>query len=238
MHISILTLLPKMFSGPFEHSIIKRAQEKNLVELEYVNIRDFADDRYKTVDDRPYGGGIGMVMKVDVLHKALSSIKDYCHSRESGNLYKWIPGPASQGEQARDDKTRTVLLDPKGKSFNQQKAQEYSRLDHLILICGHYEGVDARIEKYIDESLSIGPYVLTGGELPAMVVTDSVVRLVPGVLPAEATTDESLPAEGTLEYPQYTRPEEYEGAKVPETLLSGDHKKIEAWRKSNKKRLN
>ncbi len=219
MKISILTLFPQMFAGPFEHSIIKRAQDKKLLEIEYINIRDFADDRYKTVDDRPYGGGIGMVMKVDVLHRALQAIKKDLQ-------------PTTYKLQAR-----VVLLDPKGTPFTQSKAQEYCDLDHLILICGHYEGVDARIATYIDESLSIGPFVLTGGELPAMVVADAVTRLIPGVLPHGATTDESFNAQNTLEYPHYTRPEEYEGQKVPDVLLSGNHKEIEKWRRQQKTRI-
>lgn len=219
MHISILTLFPEMFTGPFDYSIVKRAQEKGLVTLSLVNIRDFATNAYKTVDDHPYGGGVGMVMRVDIIDKAL---RRTINSKQKTT-------------------TRVVLLDPKGKTFDQTKARELSKLDHLILICGHYEGVDERVKSLVDQSLSIGDYVLTGGELPAMVITDSIVRLLPGVLKDEATSSESfsihLPSAifhlPILEYPQYTRPEVYKGMSVPATLLSGDHKKIEHWKKDN-----
>ncbi len=210
MRISILTLFPDMFVGPFDASIVKRAKEKKLVELSFHNIRDFASDSYKTVDDKPYGGGAGMVMRVDVVDRALAYVR---------NSYS-------------PKKTRTVLLDPQGSPYTQKTAQRLSQIEHLILVCGHYEGIDARIRALVDEELSIGDYVLTGGEIPAMVVVDSIVRLLPGVLKkTEATLVESF--SGTpplLEFPQYTRPAEYKGKSVPTVLLSGNHQDIARWR--------
>ena len=207
MKISIITLFPKMISGFFEESIVKRAMTKKLVEIEIINLRDFAIDDYGTVDDRPYGGGVGMILRVDVIHKAISKIKNR--------------------------KSKIVLTSPKGKVFDQKKAQEYSKLDHLIIISGHYEDVDARVQDFVDEEISMGDFILTGGEIPASAIVDSVVRLIPGVLKKEqATISESFNINGKkiLEYPQYTRPEEFMGKKVPEVLLNGDHKKIEEWR--------
>lgn len=211
MHISILTLFPEMFSGPFDYSIIKRAQEKGLVAIQTINIRDFAFDAYKSVDDHPYGGGVGMVMRVDVIDRAIENAK-----RKMTNA-----------------KCKTILLDPKGTLYSQKKARSFTKLDHLILICGHYEGVDERVKSLVDESISIGDYVLTGGELPAMIVTDTVVRLLPGVLKEEATINESFSVSRTLEYPQYTRPFEHKQMHVPDILLSGNHKRIEEWKKNN-----
>jgi len=205
-----------MFKGPFEESIIKRAQEKGLVEIEIHNLRDWAEDKRGTVDDRSYGGGVGMVMRVDVIDRALNKLK------------------------TENRKHKTILLTPQGQTFNQKKAQELAKEKHLILICGHYEGIDQRVSDHlVDEEISIGDYVLTGGEIPAMVVVDSIVRLIPGVLEKpEATRSESfqssvsgLQSSALLEFPQYTRPEKYKNWKVPEILLSGDHQKIEEWRK-------
>jgi len=204
MHISILTLFPDMFRGPFDTSIIKRAADKKLITIHYINIRDFAADTYKTVDGHPYGGGVGMILRVDVVDRALKSLA----------------------------KGHTILLDAGGTPYTQKKAGELSALDHLILICGHYEGVDHRVRSLVDEEISIGDYVLTGGEIPAMVLTDSVVRLIPGVLgKPEATVHESF-STPVLEYPQYTEPQIYNGLNVPPILLSGNHKKIDDWRKS------
>lgn len=215
MKISILTLFPEMMQGPFEHSIIKRAIEKKVVDIEYINIRDFGIGRHKIVDDKPYGGGFGMLLRVDVIDRALSHI-----SRQNPNSH--FPHPTS---------TRIILLDARGKTFTQEKAKELSNLDHLILICGHYEGVDERVKNLIDESISIGDYVLTGGELPAMVIVDSVVRLIPGVLTKpQATALESFSKRGYLEHPQYTKPRSFKGWEVPEILLSGNHRKIEEWK--------
>lgn len=211
MTITILTLFPEMFGGPFDHSIIKRATDKGLVRLNIVNIRDAAADKRKTVDDRPYGGGVGMLVKVDVVDRALGQVLSKITSANK----------------------LVVLMDPGGKLFTQKQAQTYARLDELILICGHYEGVDERIRELVQEQVSIGDYVLTGGELPAMVVTDSVTRLIPGVLKKEqAVTGESFSTDPSmLEYPQYTAPAVYKKSRVPAVLMSGNHQKIQAWRR-------
>jgi len=217
MKIDIVTLFPEMFKGPFDESIVKRAIDKKLVKINIHNLRKWAKDKYKTVDDHPYGGGVGMVMMVEPVYKALKDLKK---------------------QSTINNQQSTILLSPQGKQYNQQKAQQLSKLDHLIFICGHYEGFDERIRQLADEEISIGDYILTGGELPTMVVVDSLVRLIPGVLEKpEATKNESfspcsLRSIGYyLEHPQYTRPANFKGWKVPEILLSGDHKKIEAWRK-------
>lgn len=205
MKITILTLFPGMFIGPFDLSIVKHAQDKKIVNIQIVNIRNFSTDRYKSVDDHPYGGGQGMILKVDVLDRALSSI--------SG-------------------KTHSILLDPRGTTYTQHKAKRLAKFDHLVLVCGHYEGVDERVRSLVDEKISIGNYILTGGEIPAMVLVDSVVRLTPGVLASEKTIiDESFSKNSRyLEHPQYTKPRSYKSQSVPTVLLSGDHKKIAAWK--------
>ncbi|HZE87754.1 MAG TPA: tRNA (guanosine(37)-N1)-methyltransferase TrmD [Methylomirabilota bacterium] len=237
MKITILTLFPEMFVGPFDHSIIKRAKEKGLVEVEYVNIRDFGEGPHKMVDDTAYGGGVGMVMKVDVLHKAIEHAKTSFTSMSSrqlqgGNNEQTTP---EISHFVRNDKRKQkiILLSASGKTFKQESAKEFSKLDHLILICGHYEGVDERVKKFIDAEISIGDFVLTGGEIPAMLIADAVIRLIPDVLPKGATENESFSLgeeQKLLEYPHYTKPQIYEGDPVPEILLSGDHKKIDTWR--------
>lgn len=228
MKIDILTLFPEMFKGPFDESIIRRARDTGLVEINIHNIRDWAKDKRKTVDDRPFGGGKGMILKVDIIDEALKDLKS-----KISNL-----------------RSRIILLSPQGKVFNQNTARRLSKLNHLILIAGHYEGFDERIREHlVDEEVSIGDYVLTGGELPAMVLVDSIVRLIPGVLDSEATELESFShstsykllsePEGPvsrrpatiLDFPQFTRPENFKGWKVPEVLLSGNHAEIEKWRK-------
>jgi tRNA (guanine37-N1)-methyltransferase len=225
MKITILTLFPEMFAGPFSLSILKRAQEKGLVEIEFVNIRDFGEGKHKIVDDTAYGGGVGMVMKVDVLHKAIE------HAKKQNDVRPARPAGGDSG-QARMTKEKTVLLTASGKKFVQAKAKAFSQLDHLILICGHYEGIDHRIKQYIDEEISIGDFVLTGGELPSMLIADAVIRLLPGVLPEGATENESFAEnENLLEYPHYTNPRSYDGQDVPEVLLSGNHAKIAAWKR-------
>lgn len=224
MKISILTLFPEMFAGPFDHSIVKRAKEKGLIEIEFINIRDFGEGKHKIVDDTEYGGGIGMLMRVDIIHQAIKHAKE-SFPQQSNNETTLPAG--------RQVKQWVVLMSASGKTYNQSVAKQYSQLDHLILICGHYEGIDDRIKQYIDEEVSIGDFVLTGGEIPAMLITDSVTRLIRGVLPEGATEDESFSEnnnETLLEYPHYTKPQVYEGQSVPEVLLSGDHKKIAAWR--------
>lgn len=217
MQISILTLFPQMFTGPFSSSIVKRAQEKGFIDIDLVDIRGFGLGKHKIVDDTAYGGGVGMVMRVDVLENAVISAK------------KGIP------------QEKVVLLSAKGKPYNQKKALEYSRLDSLILICGHYEGIDERVLDFVDEEVSIGDFVTTGGEIPAMLIADSVTRLVPGVLKKGATEEESFSLSedesSLLEYPHYTRPENYKDKKVPEVLLSGDHKKIAEWKRDMAKKI-
>mgnify|MGYP001607311742 CR=1 FL=1 len=206
MKIDILTLFPEMFA-PLEHSIVKRAKDKGLVEINLVNIRDFATDKHKTVDDRPYSGGPGMIMKIDIIDKALSSLKS----------------------QASNPKV--ILLDARGKKFDQRLARDLAHDEHLILISGHYEGVDWRVAEHLcDEVISIGDFVLSGGEIPAMTIVDSVVRLLPGVLGNENSLTEESFNDNKIEYPQYTRPAEYKGWKVPEVLLKGDPKNILQWR--------
>jgi len=216
MKITILTLFPEMFVGPLSTSIVKRAIAKKKATIDYINLRDFARDRYKSVDDHPYGGGAGMILRVDVVDRALKAI------RRQSRLNRG---------QTSDVKQKIVLLDPQGTPYTQTKARSLSKLEHLVLICGHYEGVYERVRTLVDEEISIGDYVLTGGELPAMVVVDSVIRLIPGVLPkADATIHESF-ENGTLEYPQYTRPKTYNSKGVPTVLRSGNHAKIASWRK-------
>ena len=208
MKITILTLFPEMFTGPFSCSIIKRAAEKGLVELETVNLRDFTKDRHRTVDDTPYGGGPGMVLKPEPVFEAVETII---------------------GKKGR--KPYTVLTTPQGEVFRQQIATELAGKEELLFICGHYEGYDERIRTLADRELSIGDYVLTGGELPAMVMIDAVVRLLPGALGApEAASNDSFSA-GLLDYPQYTKPAVYKGLVVPDVLLSGHHQQIAAWRR-------
>lgn len=220
MKITIITLFPEIFPLFLNFSILKRAQKKSLVEFEVVNLRDFGIGTHKTVDDRPYGGGAGMILKAEVLAKALKSVKR-TNNQKSSQL--------------------TILTSASGIPFKQETVKKLSKFKHLIIICGHYEGVDQRfIDKYVDEEISIGDYVLTGGELPSLVISDAVTRLLPGVLEKpEATEDESFSGSSLftpdssllLEYPHYTRPGEFMGIKVPEILLSGDHKKIADWRK-------
>lgn len=209
MKIDILTLFPKMFQGPFAESIVQRAQKKDLLKIEIHDLRKWTNDKRKTVDDRPFGGGIGMILMVEPIYKALREIKK--------------------------SKTKVILLDPRGPIFNQKKAFELAKVEHLIFICGHYEGIDERVkENLVDEIVSIGNYVLTGGELPAMIVVDTLIRQIPGVLAKpEAPAKESFSEEkeNSLEYPQYTRPADFKGWKVPEVLLSGNHQKIKDWQK-------
>ncbi len=215
MKISILTLFPEMFTGPLTESIIKRAREKKLVEIEFCNIRDFGIGKHKAVDDKPFGGGTGMVMRVDVLDKAIKNV------RQNG-LNKF--------------QEKCVLLDARGKVFMQSVSKSFSKLEHLILVCGHYEGVDERVRSLVDDVVSIGDFIITGGEIPAMIIVDSVVRLIPGVLKENATSYESFSLAGfdekkNLEYPQYTLPRDYNSLSVPNVLLSGNHKEIENWKK-------
>jgi len=217
-----------MINGFLNESILKRAQEKKLVDIEIVNIRDFAIDSYGTVDNKPYGGGVGMVLRIEPLYKAIQFAKSKFQN----------PNPKQISKSKLQIKQKIILTSAKGKTYNQTIAKNYSTLDHLIIIAGHYEGVDQRILDYVDEEISVGDYVLTGGELPACIIADSVTRLVKGVLKHnEATENESFSKAldkptTLLEYPQYTRPKEFRGKKVPEILLSGDHKKVNEWRQN------
>ena len=206
MKIDILTLFPEMFE-PLKQSILGRAIENNLIEINLINIRDFSKDKHKKVDDTPYGGGAGMVIRADVVYDAFKSLKS--------------------------TNAKTIFLSPQGSTLNQNKVQELSNEEHLILLCGHYEGIDQRVlDEIVDEEISIGDYVLTGGEIPAMVLIDSVSRYVEGVLAEDSTKEESFSEEEKLlEYPQYTKPLEFNGIKVPEILTSGNHQKIDQWRK-------
>lgn len=204
MKFDVLTLFPEMFE-PLKQSIIKRASEKKLIDINLVNIRDFSEDKHNKVDDTPYGGGAGMLMKPDVVDRAYNSVKS--------------------------ENAKVIYLTPQGKTLNQKIVKDLSKQEHLILLCGHYEGIDQRVlDKILDEEISIGDYVLTGGELPAMVLIDSVSRYVEGVLSNESTEEESF-SNGLLEYPQYTRPEVFDNVKVPDVLISGHHENIRKWRR-------
>ena len=200
-----MTLFPEIFHSYMNESIMKKAVEKNIIEVNIYNIRDFSTNKHKKVDDTPYGGGAGMVMMPDVVYSAYNSVKT--------------------------DNAKVIYMSPQGKTLNQIKVEQLAKEDHLIILCGHYEGIDQRVlDKIVDEEISIGDYVLTGGEIPAMVLIDSVSRYVEGVLKADSIKEESF-SDGLLEYPQYTRPEIFEGEKVPEILLSGNHQEIDKWRK-------
>ncbi|HAX74160.1 MAG TPA: tRNA (guanosine(37)-N1)-methyltransferase TrmD [Firmicutes bacterium] len=209
MRIDILTLFPEMFDGVFNDSILKRAQERKAVSLNTVNFRDFSENKHKKVDDYPYGGGAGMLLAPQPIFDAVESISI-----------------------DPDKKPRVILMCPQGERFSQAKAEELAREEHLVFICGHYEGYDERIREHlVTDELSIGDYVLTGGELAAMVMTDAVVRLLPDVLGKQASHEDDSFSTGLLEYPQYTRPVDFRGMTVPPVLTSGNHKEIEKWRR-------
>ena len=209
LRFDIVSIFPGMFEYPFGDSIIQRAREEGLLDLRVHDLRDYSLNKHRKVDDTPFGGGVGMVMNVEPIARVVAAIK------------KEVP------------ETRTILLSPGGRPFDQEKAWELSRLPSLTLICGRYEGIDERVRlHFVDEEISIGDYVLTGGEIPAMVLVEAISRLVPGVLgDPESVVEESFTGE-LLEYPQYTRPRDYQGFKVPEILISGDHKKIRDWQKA------
>ncbi len=210
MRFDIITVFPELFPGVLECGILRRARQSGLVDVRIVNLRDFAPDKHKSVDDRPYGGGEGMVFMPGPLFEAV----EFCRSTEKG------------------DEGQVVLLTPQGKTWSQEMAAEFARFTHLILICGRYEGVDQRvIDCLVNREVSIGDFILTGGEIPAMVILDSVVRLIPGALGCPASALNESFSSGLLDYPQYTRPAEFRGQAVPEVLLSGDHARIEKWRR-------
>ena len=214
MLIDILTLFPKMFDAVLGESILKRAQGKGLAEIKVHNLRDWTSDAHRTADDKPFGGGAGMVMKIEPVWRALEDLS------------------RSNQKPVTRNQTKIILLTPQGKKLDQKLVKKLAKEKRLILICGHYEGVDERIRDLADEEISIGDYILTCGELPAMVLIDSVIRLIPGVLGADESVKFESFESGLLEYPQYTRPAEFRGRKVPPILLGGNHKRIEEWRKA------
>lgn len=207
MIFDVLTLFPEMFTA-FDYSIIKRAREKGIITTELYNIRDYTSNKHRKVDDYPYGGGAGMVMQAEPIYNAVDHIKA---------LYGCKP--------------YTILMSPRGKRFTQEDAKRLSSMDHLLFLCGHYEGLDERISPLVDEELSLGDFVLTGGELACMAIIDSICRMVPMVLSSAESFEEESFYSGLLEYPQYTRPEEFRGMRVPDVLLSGDHERVRKWRK-------
>jgi len=209
MFFEIFTLFPDMFKGPFSESIIARAREKELIDININDIRDYTEDKHNTTDDYPYGGVAGMLMKIGPIYRALKDI-----------------------DGKRNVNYRKILLTPQGKTLKQDMIKEYSKEEGLLLICGHYEGIDERIrDNLITDEVSVGDYVLTGGEIPAMIIVDSIARMIPGVLGDEQSSVEDSFYHGLLDYPQYTRPREFINMKVPDILLSGDHGKIARWRK-------
>jgi|UniRef100_A0A7V6DNQ3 tRNA (guanine37-N1)-methyltransferase len=207
MRIDLLTLFPEFFDSPLHQSMLRRAQALGKVSFRVLNLRDYAHDRHKVADDRPFGGGPGMVMKPEPLVTAIRKVRE------------------------EDPDVRVIFLSPAGKLFNQETAAELAKAPGLLLICGHYEGVDERVRAFIDAEISIGDFILTGGEIPALVVVDAVTRLIPGVLGNDAATEDESFQTGLLEYPHYTRPRDFEGLTVPEILLSGDHARIARWRR-------
>ncbi len=220
MKFNLITIFPDIFSSYLNEGMMARALDRNIINIEKVNLRDFTSDKHKTVDDTPYGGGAGMLLKIEPLYQALKHLK------------------AKPGLRTK----KIILLSASGKTWTQKKAQEYSKLKEITFICGRYEGVDDRIKEFIDEEISVGNYVLTGGELPAMTIIDSITRLIPDVLGNdESLKDESHSQEYLLEYPQYTRPEKFQYGKktlsVPKVLLSGNHKEIKEWREKKGKRI-
>lgn len=211
MKIDVITLFPSSFRGPLDESIVQRAKEKQLVSIRLINLRDFTHDKHRTVDDKPFGGGQGMLLKPEPLFDAVESV--------------------------RAEGSHVVLLTPQGKTLKQEAVRNLATKNHLILICGHYEGVDERVREHlIDEEISIGDYVLTNGNLPAMVLIDAVVRMLPGALGDEQSAHDESFTQNLLEYPQYTRPAEFRGWKVPEVLLCGDHAAIARWREEQRLR--
>lgn len=207
MVIKILTIFPEMFWGPFQSSILKRAQTRGMLQIEAIDLREYSEDKHHKVDDYPYGGGSGMVMKPEPFFRCLEAVRT-------------------------DPRSRTILLTPQGETFTQAKAQEFAHAPELILICGHYEGIDERVRYLATDEISIGDFILTGGEIAAMVLVDAVVRLIPGVIGEEGSLKEESFSFGFLEYPQYTRPRVFRGWEVPEILLSGNHQAISRWRRA------
>lgn len=221
MKFQAITIFPKMFDSYLSEGILKRALDNRIIHFKAHDLRDWTTDKYRSVDDTPYGGGAGMLMKIETIHTALQAVKEI--------------------NQTDDKKRKIILVSAKGKNWNQALAKKYSKLEEIIFICGRFEGVDSRINHFIDEEISIGDYVLTGGELPALIIMDSITRLIPGALGNnESSVEESHSEVGVLEYPQYTRPEIFEADgkkyKVPEVLTKGNHAEIAKWRKENQKK--
>lgn len=220
MRFDILTIFPHIFASYFNESILKRAQKKKKIKIKIWDIRKYTRDKHHTVDDRPYGGGPGMVLKIEPIVHCLKKISAQRRIRLLG------------GKKLK--KHKIILFTPRGKQLNQEMLRRWSKLSQLIFVCGHYEGIDERVTKFVDEEISVGPYILTSGELPTMIVVDAITRLIPGVLGGELKTEEEINLKkGYLAYPQYTRPEEFLKMKVPPVLLTGNHAKIRAWRKKH-----
>ncbi len=230
VRFDIITIFPEIFDSYFKESLISRAQKKKLIQIKVHNLRNYTTNRHQVVDDRPFGGGFGMVMKIEPIFKAVTALKK----------------SKIQNPNVKCQKIKTILFTPRGKKFNQKTAYQLSKNDQLILICGRYEGIDERVAKIADMELSIGDYVLMGGELPAMVVVETIARLIPGIIGKPELLKERIPKKrgragrGFIEYPQYTRPEVFSPKKgvswkAPKVLLSGDHKKITEWRKKHRK---
>ena len=235
MRISVLTMFPQMFDSFLQGPVVQRAVRKGILEIRIVDIKEFAPGSFRHIDDSPFGGGAGMVMRCQPVIDALRSVQEsggkHCQNASEGDK------AACAGEEAAEESKDALqglhavsaAMTPAGRRFDQKTARRYAGLDHLILICGHYEGMDERIYRHVDEQISLGDYILTGGEIAAMAVSDAVIRLLPGAIRGESTSEESF-ENGLLEYPQYTRPADYNGQKVPEVLLSGNHEKIRRWR--------
>lgn len=225
MRFDILTIFPEIIASYSQESILKRGQAAGAISIQAHDFRQFATDKHHKVDDAPYGGGPGMVLKVEPIYRCLEAI-----GALSSRAMPRDPSMRSLRSLGRDDKTKIIIMDPAGKKFDQKMARRFSKLEKLVIICGRYEGFDERVYKFVDEKVSVGDYVLSGGELPALIITEAVARLVPGVLGNPDSLSEETHNAGVKEYPQYTRPENFMGLKVPKILLSGDHHKIVAWR--------
>lgn len=237
VRIDVLTLFPGMFSGPLTESILQRAREQGLLEIQLHDLREFGVGKHRQADDTPYGGGAGMVMRVDVVVPAIEKIMNEVFSSSEAQRAESRSGLSTRSRSLEENKSHRIFLSPRGKRLTQAKVEQLSKKPWLLLLAGHYEGVDQRvIDGWIDEEISIGNYVLTGGELPAMVLIDALARQIPGVLGGPASAKEesfSRALRRRREYPHYTRPEEFRGKKVPDILLSGNHEKIAEWRKRN-----
>jgi len=243
MTFEIITIFPNIFNSYFSESIIKRAQKNKKIKIKIHDLRKYTTDKHKTIDDKPYGGGVGMIMKVEPAYKALQKIGSKKLTPEFIRGVKKQMSHPSRHQFIGGERTRIILFTPTGKTFDQKTARRLAKYDQLIMLCPRYEGHDARIEKLVDEKISIGDYVLTGGEIPAMILVDSITRLIPGVINKESLKQESFSTLKTKnlklkiekEYPQYTRPEKFQDTKVPKILLSGNHKKIQEWKQKNSK---